>query len=112
LTTKNWQRIYILRTTRAHLPVYSAIIMEAMRNSWTDDRLDGFSKETYRRFDEVDRHIGEVERHMEQGFARVDGEFRALRSEMNTRFDSLQRTMMQLGSGAILALIGLIATQI
>jgi hypothetical protein len=32
--------------------------------------------------------------------------------EMNARFDALNRTMLQLGGGVIVALIGLIATQI
>jgi len=47
------------------------------------------------------------------------GEMGSLRGEMNSRFeqvdarfDSLQRTMLQLGGGVIVALIGLIATQL
>jgi HAMP domain-containing protein len=47
------------------------------------------------------------------------GEIGDLRGEMNfrfeqvdARFDSLQRTMLQLGGGVIVALIGLIATQL
>jgi hypothetical protein len=31
---------------------------------------------------------------------------------LNARFDALQRTMLQLGGGVIVALIGLIATQL
>jgi hypothetical protein len=69
-------------------------MMEAMRESWTDARLDDFAKRTDQRFDNL-------ERRMEKGF-----------SEINTRFDALQRTLLQLGGGMLVALIGLIATQL
>ncbi len=64
--------------------------MESMREAWTDERLDDMS----------DR--------MDRGFDRVDAELRAL----NGRFDALQRTMLQIGGGVIVALVGLIATQL
>lgn len=79
-----------LRATRAQLSVYDVVIMEAMGNSWTDGRLD------------------DMNRGMENGFNRVDAELRAVKS----RIDALQRTMLQLGGGVIVALIGLIATQL
>ncbi len=49
-----------------------------------------------------------MSRRMDDGFARVDADLRAL----NSRFDGLQRTMLQVGGGVIVALIGLIATQL
>jgi hypothetical protein len=61
-----------------------------MREAWTDERLDDLNTR-------VDR-----------GFDRVDAELRALKG----RFDALQRTMIQIGSGVIVALLGLIATQL
>jgi hypothetical protein len=66
------------------------VIMEAMRQSWTDERLDDLS----------DR--------MDAGFARVDADLQAL----NGRFDALQRTMLQIGGAIVAALIGLIAVLI
>lgn len=45
---------------------------------------------------------------MDAGFARVDDELRAV----NARLDGLQRTMLQIGGGVIVSLIGLIATQL
>jgi hypothetical protein len=71
--------------------------MEAMRKTWTDERLDDMSQR------------------MESGFKRVDDDIRDLGAEMNARFDALQRTLLQLGGGLIAALIGLIglfATQL
>jgi hypothetical protein len=52
--------------------------------------------------------MDDLSRRMDAGFARVDAELRGI----DARFDSLQRTMMQVGGGVIAALIGLIATQL
>jgi hypothetical protein len=64
--------------------------MEAMRKAWTGERLDDLSERVGR------------------GFDRVDADLQAL----NGRFDALQRTMLQIGGGVIVALVGLIATQL
>jgi hypothetical protein len=45
---------------------------------------------------------------VDQGFTRVDADLRAL----NAGFDALRRTMLQVGGGVIVALVGLIATQL
>jgi hypothetical protein len=75
----------------------ATLIFMSVRESWTDERLDDLSKK------------------VDQGFARLDADMRAL----NGRFDSLERTLIQIGFafGAALltliaALIGTIATQI
>jgi hypothetical protein len=79
--------------------------MEAMRESWTDARLDDFRLETAWRLDSLERRMengfNSFERRMENGFDRVDA-----------RFDALQRTMILFCGGIIAALIGLIATQL
>jgi hypothetical protein len=49
--------------------------METMRSTWTDERLD------------------DLAHRMDKGFDRVDTDIRELRSEMNVRFDSMQRGM-------------------
>jgi len=71
--------------------------MEAMRQSWTDERLDDLAQR------------------MDNGFVRVDADLRAL----NAGFDALQRTLLQVAAGlgaglltVIAALLGLIATQL
>jgi len=79
--------------------------MYDVRESWTDERLDDFAKNVNRHFDDVDKR-----------FDRVDADIRDLRGEMNTRFDALQRTLLQIGGGMIAALVAgfaaLVATQL
>lgn len=75
--------------------------MEAMRKTWTDERLSEFAAHTDWRFETL-------ERRMDEGFNRIDAELRAL----NARFDALQRTMLQIGGGMVFALIGVIAALI
>lgn len=55
--------------------------MEAMREKWTDERLD------------------DMNARMAEGFQRVDVELRELRSDMNNRFESMQRLIVQVGAG-------------
>lgn len=75
--------------------------MEAMREAWTDERLDDLSRRMDRGFDTVDAR-----------FDKVDARF----DRMEDRFADLQRTMIQVGGGLIGTLIvasaGLIATQL
>ena len=79
--------------------------MERARATWTDERLDDLA--------------GRVD----LGFTRVDEDLRALRSDMNARFDAqdaridgLQRTILQMGGGLIatflVGFISLVATQL
>jgi len=64
--------------------------MYKMRDEWTDERMDDFRDEVYRRFDKLE---GRFER-------------------FEDRFAGLQRTLL-VSNGAIIAgLIGVIATQI
>jgi tetrahydromethanopterin S-methyltransferase subunit G len=67
------------------------------RMDWTDDRLQ-------ERFDSIDRRFDEVDRRLDV----MHYDFR----EMSQRFESLNRTLLQIGGGIIAALIALIATQL
>jgi uncharacterized iron-regulated protein len=107
--------------------------MEAMRESWTDQRLDKFAADTNRRFDEIDKRfdkvdsrldrvdsrLDEVDRRfdmmegcMKEGFARVDADIRELRVQTA----AFQRTALQLGVGTmatfIVGFVGIIVTQL
>ncbi len=103
--------------------------MEAMRQSWTDDRLDDFRAETQRRFAEVDRRFDEVDRRfdkvderfekvderfdkVDERFEKVQAEIKDLGREMNARFDSLQRVMLQFSGLLLVTLVGFIVTQL
>jgi hypothetical protein len=93
--------------------------MEAMRESWTDDRLDHLSRKVDERFDRVDERFKQID----ERFDRVEAEARGFRSEMiefrtemNARLDSMQRLMIQFFGGMVAAMaaavIGLLATQV
>jgi hypothetical protein len=60
--------------------------MEAMRKSWTDERLDHFTEKVDRRFDEVDHRFREVDRR----FDSVDHELHRI----NDRLDGLAKAMI------------------
>ena len=92
--------------------------MEAMRKTWTDERLDDFASHVDRRFDAVDQRFNAVDRRFDEvdrRFDRVDTELHRL----NDRLDGMQRTMVHAAVGmsaAILAgyaaLAALVATQL
>jgi DNA anti-recombination protein RmuC len=96
--------------------------MEAMRQSWTDDRLDDLVKRVDDGFAQVDRRFAQVDRRFEQvdrRFEQVDrsvaevraetkelrgelvaavekaqAETKALGNEMNRRFDDMQKILI------------------
>jgi flagellar capping protein FliD len=96
--------------------------MEAMRESWTDQRLDEFAADTGRRFDGIDRRLGKIEgrldgvdtrldmmeQSMSEGFSRLDADMRELR----TQAAAFQRTFLQVSGGAfvtfVVGLVGVI----
>lgn len=79
--------------------------MEAMRDKWTDERLD------------------DMNARMADGFNRIDADLRELRGDMRSEFAAVRtemgayhRTMLQLSVGTIgtvaLGFLGLIVTQL
>jgi hypothetical protein len=82
--------------------------MQTMRESWTDARLDDLNGRVSEGFQRLDVRID-----------RANGEVRELRTEMNARFDAVQRTTVQttvaLAVGMLAGfggLAGLIAAQL
>jgi hypothetical protein len=77
--------------------------MEAMRQSWSDDRLDHLSDRVEMGFDQVDQRFKQVDQRFEQVDRRFD--------RLEDRFDRLQQGIMVVGGGLIgslvLALAGL-----
>jgi DNA anti-recombination protein RmuC len=71
--------------------------MEAMRDSWTDERLDHFRARVDERFDRVDERFEQIDKRFEQvdkRFERIESDIREMRSEMNEGFKSMQRMML------------------
>jgi len=90
--------------------------METMtvRQSWSDDRIDGLERKVDEGFRHVDQQFKQVDKRFEQidkRFERVERELYDLRGEMNARFDSLQRTLLIFGGAMFVALLGAFATQ-
>jgi len=75
--------------------------MEAMRQSWTAERLDDFRKYVDQRLDQVDQRFEQVD----QRFDRIETELRTQRAEINDGFRTLQRATIQIGAGMLGTLI-------
>jgi hypothetical protein len=86
--------------------------MEAMRQSWTDDRLDEFGRRIDERFDRVDQRFEQVDDDIKALRADIAREIGALRDDNRELRSALQRTMFQTGGGMIVAILGLIVTQL
>jgi uncharacterized protein YukE len=71
--------------------------MEAMRQSWTDDRLDDLSRRMDERFDHVEGEMNQgferVEGEMNQRFEPVEGEITDLRAEIKAQGKELRGEM-------------------
>ena len=60
--------------------------MEAMREAWTDERLDDFRADVNRRFDEVDQRFDKVDKR----FDKIDVEL----PRINDRLDAMNRAIV------------------
>lgn len=93
--------------------------MEAVRDSWTDGRLDDFSHRIDERFDRVDERFDGVDerfRQVDHRFDRVEADSREHRAEtraelvalhagMNTRFDTTQYMMIRIGAATLVTML-------
>ncbi|MET0557258.1 MAG: hypothetical protein ABW065_01110 [Solirubrobacterales bacterium] len=114
--------------------------MEAMPQSWNDDRLDdlnvkvdrGFEhvdrrfeqvderfEQIDRRFEQVDRRFDQIDRRFEkidERFEKNQEEFIAVRREMKEGFDGLHRLLIRVFAGFAAAFLagvfGVVATQL
>ncbi len=76
--------------------------MEAMREAWTDDRLDDLNRKVDAGFRAVDKRLDGVDRRLD----RIDGRL----DRLDDRLASMQFTLVLFCGGAIAALIGVIAS--
>ena len=72
--------------------------MEAMRDAWTDGRLD-----------DLNQRVGDLGRRMDEGFtgidAKIDFRIENLRSEMRIEFLALNRLILGFGGTLIAAVV-------
>ncbi len=68
--------------------------MEAMRESWTDERLDDFRAETARRLDNLDAR-----------FDKVDARFERMEARIDEKFDRLYQVILLFGGGSIVTFV-------
>jgi hypothetical protein len=90
--------------------------MEAMRQSWTDDRLDDLRDTVHEFRAETKVEFAAVRSEMRDGFAEQRTDSKAGFDAINERFDRMQQTLIAsliAFSGLVTAaLIGLVATQL
>jgi hypothetical protein len=94
--------------------------MDAVREAWTDERLDDLARRMDQGFDRVDKDLRELCADMAAGHHGLRTDITAARSElkaeMDTRFDRLEArfdSMQRMTLGAyVTAVLGLIATQL
>jgi hypothetical protein len=100
-------------------------MMEAMRDVWTDERMDDLNHRVDEGFKEVGHEFRALRLEMRTEFTAVRSEMReefaAVRSEMRTEFTAVRsemiamnRTLMQVGAGIVVSMFvgfaGTIAT--
>lgn len=78
--------------------------MEAMRESWTDERLDDFRGDVNRRFDEVDNRFDKIDHELHRINDRLDG----MQRTMVHGFVAMTAAMM----AGYAATVGLVVTQL
>jgi hypothetical protein len=97
--------------------------MEAMREAWTDERLDDLNHRVGEGFKGVGSEFRGLRLEMRTEFAAVRGEIDSLGAELRTEIRgmraemaTLNRTMLQIGAGAVvtvaLGFLSILATQI
>ena len=108
--------------------------MEAMREAWTDERLDDLTERMEKDFRRVDERFEEVITRMDRGFEQINARFDQIDIRMDkqlhqintrmdreshlvhTRFDTLQQGLVVVGGGLIgtliLAMAGFLATRL
>jgi predicted nuclease with TOPRIM domain len=82
--------------------------MHLMRETWTDTRLDDLNEKVDRGFERLDARMDRLETRMD----RLEGRMDRLEGRMDEKFDALNRLIMRVGAGIIIALVGVIATQL
>jgi hypothetical protein len=88
--------------------------MEAMREAWTDDRLDDLNHRVDTGFDDMKREFQAVRLEMRTEFQAVRSEMRAEFGAVRTEANAMHRTLLQIILGGLALMLagfaGTIAT--
>jgi hypothetical protein len=83
--------------------------MEAMRETWTDERLDDLTRRMDQNFDRVDARFDCIDRDIRELRVELKTEMDTRFGRLEARFDSMQRMTL---AAYVTAVLGLIATQL
>jgi chaperonin cofactor prefoldin len=96
--------------------------MNAMREAWTDERLDDLNLKVDGGFAAIDARFDRLEANLDRRFERIDQRFERVDEKfervdekferIDAKFQAGYRLMIQIGSVVVAALLGMIATQI
>jgi hypothetical protein len=75
------------------------------RAAWTDQRLDDLSNRVERGFEQVDRRFEQVDRRFDETNQRID----ALGVELRSELEGVRLTILRVGGGMMIGLVGVIA---
>src|SRR5690349_7097630 len=84
-----WHREVTYYDKKLHVARQGGNMHVAMRESWTDERLDEFGKRIDERFDRVDERIGDLRGEMKADLARVDKHF----EQIDNRFEQIDKRL-------------------
>lgn len=81
--------------------------MEVVRESWTDERMDDLKEQVVEQGRRVDTRFSAVEAR----FSAVEARFDSFEARVDARFDSMQRSMIQLFAIGLATFVGLLSVQ-
>jgi len=82
--------------------------MEAMRESWTDKRLDDLNEKVDRGFDRLDADISGLRLETRTEFQTMRGEMKAGFDRVDDRFEALHRLLFR----SVCVLVGVLAAAV
>jgi hypothetical protein len=90
--------------------------MAAMREKWTDERLDDMNGRISEGFDRLDHELRDVRAEIRALRSDVGTEFGSVRTEMSSRFDAIQQLILRVSAGMfgtmVIGFIGLVVSQL
>lgn len=80
-------------------------LLEAVREKWTDERMDDLKDQVRDGFDRVDADLRDQRGEFAAVRREMRTEFAAVRAEMGACFDATQRLILQVGGGMFVTMV-------